>query len=132
MRMLQGHVRVAPCFPCRAFHESGTMITRFLAVVAVTTRVPLGLLNAETAALPVTISPVDSHLRYVGRYDTHEAAGPRCSWSASTVTIRFQGTALNARIMELGQNYWQPVVDGKPGAVLELMKGEHLYCVAAG
>lgn len=109
------------------------MIMRFFAVLVATTMfVPALSLEAETTPLPVAVPPTDSHLRYVGRFDTHEAAGPRCSWSASTVMIKFQGTALNAKIVELGQNYWQVVIDGEPGAVLELMKGEHLYSVAAG
>ena len=109
------------------------MIMRFLAIFVATTMFVLPLsLEAETTPLPVIITPSDSHLRYVGRFDTHEAAGPRCSWSASTVIIKFRGTSLNAKMVELGQNYWQTVVDGKPSALLELMQGEHLYSVASG
>ena len=90
------------------------------------------MLMADTSSLPVTVSAQDTLVRYVGRFDTRDAAGPRCAWSASTVAMKFHGTALNAKIADQGYNFWQVVIDGKPAAVLPMQAGEHLYTVAEG
>lgn len=101
------------------------------AVLAGTGSMPLGIWSAPDA-LPVQVAADDPLLRYVGRFDTRDAAGPRCAWSASEVRIRFQGTAFQARIREEGQDFWQTVIDGRPGAVLELLPGEQVYAIASG
>lgn len=88
--------------------------------------------EGEPASLPVAIAPTDASIRYVGRFDQRDAAGPRCSWPACSVSIRFQGSAVNAKIRDEGHNFWQTIVDGRPAAVLELGAGEQLYALAAG
>lgn len=87
-------------------------------------------LMADPSPLPLSVAPADGNVRYMGRFDTRDAAGPRCSWPASTVMLKFEGTSLNARIREQGQDFLQVVVDGKPTEVLELALGEHLYSLA--
>lgn len=88
--------------------------------------------DGEPPALPTIVSATESAIRYVGRFDTRDAAGPRCAWPASTVRIRFQGTALNAVLNEQGDDRWQVEIDGKPTTVLSPDKGEHRYAVASG
>ncbi len=83
------------------------------------------------AALPVQIAPTNLNIRYTGRFDTQDPNGPRCSWSASEVRLRFQGTALNARIKEAGEDRLQVVVDGKPTSTIELKNGEGVYNAAS-
>ena len=88
--------------------------------------------EAEPPTLPTLVSAADPDIQYVGRFDTRDSAGPRCSWPASAVRIRFNGAALNAVINEQGENRWQVEIDGKPTIVLTPEKGEHIYEVASG
>lgn len=88
--------------------------------------------RASEAELPVAVAATDTHVRYVGRFDTRDTAGPRCTWSASTVALKFQGTDLNVKLNEQGHDRWQVEVDGAPTTVLEPESGAHVYPVAAG
>lgn len=94
-----------------------------------------GLLGVSAVARAgdfLAVPPSDPHLRYVGRFDAGDPAGPRCAWSASAVTIRFQGTDLDVEMTERGADVWQVVVDGKPGDVLTPKAGAGVYPVAHG
>jgi len=95
---------------------------------------PVPSLSPPTAIspLPVEVAATDAHIRYVGRFDRRDPAGPRCQWPASAVQVRFQGTALNARLKEIGEDRLQIVVDGQPTLVLAPDKGEGLYQLASG
>jgi lysophospholipase L1-like esterase len=79
--------------------------------------------------LPVAVAATHGNLRYVGRFDHNDPAGPRCAWSASTVIIRFQGSALNVRFRSTGHDFWQVIVDGKPDRFIEIIEGQPLYSV---
>ncbi|MFA6288335.1 MAG: SGNH/GDSL hydrolase family protein [Opitutaceae bacterium] len=95
----------------------------------------LGLMTALVAPLaaqPVDVSATDPLVRYVGRFDRANEAGPRCTWSASAVTVTFTGDSLGVKLNDSGQNFWQIVVDGVPTGVLALKKGENVYPVASG
>ncbi len=83
-------------------------------------------------AQPVEIVAGDSLVRMVGRFDRSEAAGPRCTWSASAVAVTFTGGSLSVKFNDSGKNFWQIVVDGASAGVLELQAGEHVYPVASG
>lgn len=84
---------------------------------------------AEVAPLPVEIAPTDSRLRYVGRFETQDSDGPRCSWSASTVVLKVSGGSVNVKIKDGGKNFWQVIVDGVPKAVLAMEAGSQRYSV---
>lgn len=95
----------------------------------------LGLMTALVAPLasqPVDISASDPAVRYVGRFDRTNAAGPRCAWSASAVSVTFTGDSLGVKLSDSGQNFWQIIIDGAPTGVLALKKGEQVYPVASG
>jgi hypothetical protein len=49
------------------------------------------LVAALPAAFALDVAPTDSALRYVGRFDRTEPAGPRCTWSASSVAFTVSG-----------------------------------------
>ncbi len=84
---------------------------------------------AEANSLPVAVAPTNPLLRYAGRFDTRDAAGPRCAWPASAVTLRFQGSALNVSLTDQDSDRYQVVVDGQPASVLAPQNGTHLYRV---
>ena len=83
----------------------------------------------DAAPLAYTVSPSDPRLRYEGRFDLRDAAGPRCAWPASAVTLRFRGTGLNVRLADSNNDEYEVVVDGQPSAVLVTRGGGHLYGV---
>ena len=84
---------------------------------------------AEADPLPVAVAPSDPRLRYEGRFDTSDPAGPRCAWPASAVSLRFSGSALNVKLSDGNSDRYQVVVDGKPATVLTPHGGVHTYRV---
>lgn len=86
---------------------------------------------AEVSPLPQSLSPADAHLRYSGRWDTRDAAGPRAMWSACSVALRLSSSALNVALGGQAGNAFQVVVDGKPASVITLVEGQSLYPVAS-
>lgn len=90
---------------------------------------PLPAIGTEATPLPLEIAPSDPHLAYIGRF-TRDASGPQCSWPASAVRVRLQGSALNVRIEETSaRDEYEVLVDGKATAVLIPEAGSHLYRV---
>lgn len=87
---------------------------------------------AEPLALPFAVAATDPHVQFSGRFDLRDKAGPRCSWSACGASLKFEGTDANVKLNEGGKTFWQVAVDGNPGEVLELQKGEHTYQLATG
>jgi hypothetical protein len=94
-------------------------------------QLPLVTTVSDAAALPVTIVATDPQVHYLGRFDTSKG-DPRCSWTASTVLLKFQGTDLNAQMEDSGTSYWEIEIDGKPVQKMALGTGSHLYQIASG
>jgi hypothetical protein len=91
---------------------------------------PTPALNpVDAAPLAYTVAPNDPRIRYEGRFDLRDAAGPRCAWPASAVTLRFQGPGLNVRLSDSNNDEYEVVTDGQPSAVLVTKGGAHLYGV---
>lgn len=83
--------------------------------------------SAETATPPATAPLV----RYVGRFDMTDVAGPRFAWAGSSIHARFRGTRLRARITG-APNIYQVVIDGQPTSVLKTDPGKTDIEVARG
>ena len=83
----------------------------------------------EAAPLPNAVAPTDPRVRYEGRFDTSDPAGPRCAWPASSATLRFLGNALNVRLGDTDTDRYQVVVDGRPASILTPKGGTHTYRV---
>jgi lysophospholipase L1-like esterase len=95
-----------------------------LALVSMMVLSPCAMSAAE-------ISPRDEAVRYAGRFDLADEAGPRCTWPASTVAFTVSGGSASVRLKDSGKNFWQIVINGEPTGVLALQAGEHVYPVAA-
>jgi lysophospholipase L1-like esterase len=80
-------------------------------------------------ALPTEVSPKDTNLRYIGRWDMAADKGPTAAWTASEVMIKFNGTAINVKLS--GGGYYQVVVDGQPTSVIKVGKDANVYSAAA-
>ena len=70
--------------------------------------------RGETAppSLPVLVGPDAPELLYVGRFDKTDPKIPLCQWPASSVRIKFRGTAIQVRLA-LASNRVLVSVDGK-------------------
>ena len=51
-------------------------------------------------------------VRYIGRFDFSDFAGPKFAWSGSTITANFDGTEAKATIKSQGDNWFNIIVDG--------------------
>jgi lysophospholipase L1-like esterase len=92
----------------------------------------VGIQEGAAAPLPAELSSADPNLRFVGRFDRRDAAGPRCAWAGSSVILKFRGTALNVLLRSSGADHLQVTVDGTSSAVLATSKDGTLYRVASG
>src|SRR5580700_4422165 len=104
----------------------------FVALVGVVSVMAIALSASAAEELPVAVAPDDAHVAFMGRWDTRDGAGPRCQWSASSVSLRFRGVAAGVTLKDSGGNYFQVIVDGKPGEVLHPGGGESTHTLAAG
>ena len=86
--------------------------------------------GAGDAGLPQEINPDNAALRYVGRFDRRDAAGPRAAWSNSAVEIHFKGTAAAIKLKSEGRDQYQVVVDGKATTVVQPGAGMGVYSLA--
>ena len=86
----------------------------------------------DAAPLAYAVPPADPRIRYEGRFDLRDDAGPRCAWPASAVTLRFMGAALSVRLADTSSDEYEVVVDGRPSAVLVTKGGTHLYSLFQG
>jgi hypothetical protein len=94
---------------------------------------------ADAEAAATARDPGPPAVRFVGRFDTRESAGPTCGWPGCRIIAGFSGTAVSARLdehvdgwMEGGPSEWDVVIDDKllPKLVLDL--GVHDYVLASG
>jgi lysophospholipase L1-like esterase len=85
---------------------------------------------AGAGPLPVRVGPTDENIRYIGRFDTRDAAGPRAAWGSTSILARFKSTAINVRIK--GDSYFQIVIDGAPTGVLHSDKAGAAVSAATG
>jgi lysophospholipase L1-like esterase len=71
--------------------------------------------QTATPTIPPTLTPTPTSTGSVlllGRFDLSDPAGPKASWSASTIKARFTGTAVQANIKSAGDNWFNVVIDG--------------------
>ena len=81
-------------------------------------------------SLPVTVPANSAEVHLMGRFDTTDAMAPACDWAGSEMALRFTGTAVNVKLKEAGNNYYQVVLDGAPTTVIKPTKTESLYAAA--
>lgn len=85
---------------------------------------------AEPLPSGMDVNPTDPKVYYTGRFDLRDAKGPRCQWSQSMVTLRFRGTALQAKIADSKDNFYEVEIDGKDGGVIRTVKGDNVVDLA--
>jgi lysophospholipase L1-like esterase len=96
--------------------------------------------DARPMKLPSDATPIDSGgvptpdagaaVRFVGRVDRSDPAGPRFTWSGSAVLARFTGTSVGVRLRDNG-NRFHVILDGMPLTTLATMGSQQLYPLAS-
>jgi len=76
-------------------------------------------------------------VRFVGRFDTSDPAGPLCAWPGCRIVARFEGTAVSAKLDEKNEDWqigapseWDVTIDGVTRPKLVLQPGVHTYALA--
>lgn len=88
--------------------------------------------------VPIQVSPHAPELRFGGRVDRGDSRGPRLSWGGTSLTVRFTGTSLGLRLLDMPEagehtpNRFRISVDGAPFRDLYAGEGPMLYRVAEG
>ena len=89
--------------------------------------------DAGTAVPPAGV--VASGVRWFGRVDTSNAAGPRFSWSGTGFVAQLSGTGLSVDLSLTNSNepyLFKAVVDGAPQPVFTVANGAGTYALATG
>jgi lysophospholipase L1-like esterase len=71
-------------------------------------------------------------IRYVGRFDMRDPAGPRFAWPGTALVAAFTGTGLNMKLRDSGTSFFSVVVDGGEATRLSTNVGTETYSVASG
>jgi lysophospholipase L1-like esterase len=88
--------------------------------------------------VPIQVSPQNPELRFSGRVDRGDLGGPRFAWGGTSLTVRFTGTSIGVRLLDLlkgednSPNRFRFSVDGAPFRDLYVGEGPMLYRVAEG
>ncbi len=86
-----------------------------------------------TAATVDTIPATNNLIEYTGRIDFSDPAAPTFSYSGVSIRACFTGTSI-AMIMNdnVGQNYYNLILDGKLFDTVRISKGKKTYQIASG
>jgi hypothetical protein len=78
-------------------------------------------------------------VQFIGRFDTEETFGPRCSWPGCRIRARFNGTSVSARLKEIDEVWmegcpseWDVAIDGVWQPKLVLSPDQENYVLATG
>lgn len=80
-------------------------------------------------------------VRFVGRFDTSDAAGPKAAWPGTRIVARFDGTSISVTLREYvdafmdgAPSYWDVAIDrGAPTKIAMLADGtSHVFDLASG
>lgn len=71
-------------------------------------------------------------VRYVGRFDTSDPAGPKFGWSGSQIVARFTGTAVRVKLKANKDIQFAVVVDGGAPTLLKPTGASGTYPLASG
>jgi len=82
------------------------------------------LVSALVSGADVLVSPTHPSIRWMGRFDGTNPLAPRMSYPGVTLTIRFEGPSLTARLASsTDHTYLQVTVDGGIPKVERLIEG---------
>lgn len=94
---------------------------------------PTPAVAPETSASAIVDPPPEAPPAplFLGRFDFSEPAGPRFSWSGSTIVVRFTGPSVAITLDDNGWNWFEVEIDGKKRAPVAAKHGVREYVLAS-
>jgi lysophospholipase L1-like esterase len=71
-------------------------------------------------------------IKYVGRFDFSDPAGPKFSWPASTITANFEGSEASVKIKSSGDNWFNIIIDNNIYKTFNVNKTSKTLKLASG
>jgi lysophospholipase L1-like esterase len=71
-------------------------------------------------------------VRFIGRFDKGDAAGPRFAWSGSMIHARFRGTQVSMKLHDTGPNTYSVWIDKLPARKLTSSPDQQIHVLATG
>ena len=88
---------------------------------------------ADAPALPQKLSPQDAHLHFSGRWDVSTPTSPRCEWTASSISLQGNFSALNVHLEgDKPGNAFEVIVDGASAGTITMVPEQKVYPVVSG
>ncbi len=78
------------------------------------------------------VGTVESGVRWIGRADTSDPAGPKFSWSGTGFAATIYGTSIKVKLANDNAYFFQPVIDGKKGSRFAVEQGQGEYTLGTG
>ncbi|MHC5087040.1 MAG: GDSL-type esterase/lipase family protein [Planctomycetota bacterium] len=80
----------------------------------------------------VTIDADDPNIQYTGRINHADPKAPRMWWPGCDVFASFEGTSINVKFHDYGNNYAYVIIDEGTPSLIDLTPGASTYTAAAG
>ena len=80
----------------------------------------------------VTIDADNPLIQYTGRINHADPKAPIMWWPGSDVIANFEGTSVNVKLHDYGDNYFYVIIDDGPPSLLNLTRGTATYTAASG
>lgn len=80
----------------------------------------------------VTIDADNSNIQYTGRINDADTKAPIMWWPGSDVIANFEGTLINVKLHDYGDNYFYVMIDDGAPTLINLTLGEATYTAASG
>ncbi len=86
----------------------------------------------STAQALVTIDADNPNIQYSGRINHDDPKAPIMWWPGSGVVTSFEGTSINVKLHDYGDNYFYVIIDDGAPSLIDLTPGEATYPAASG
>lgn len=80
----------------------------------------------------VTIDADDPLIQYTGRINHADPKAPIMWWPGSDVIANFEGTSINVKLHDYGDNYFYVIIDDGAPSLINLTPGSAIYAAASG
>ncbi|MHC5116942.1 MAG: GDSL-type esterase/lipase family protein [Planctomycetota bacterium] len=91
----------------------------------------LVLLTGNVQAL-TTIDANNANIQYTGRIVFDDPLAPEFTWPGCYLIANFEGTSINVKLHDYGDNYFYVIIDDGTPTLIDLTPGASTYTVATG
>ena len=108
------------------FTSFGRKMKSFLLAICVVISLSVNVLGI------VTIDADDPLILYTGRINHADPKAPIMWWPGSDVIANFEGTSINVKLHDYGNNYFYVIIDDGTPSLINLTPGTATYTAASG